>query len=217
MCEASLYVGPSAFGLDLERHAAGRYVTQPPAGRGDVDRLIGTASHPGVIVLCDGVFQSRPAVSHAELCRALDLGWQVWGVSSMGAIRAYELRFEGMHGFGYVHDLFARVPDLADDEMALLHFPESPWFPVTEALVNVRYAFDRLKVRLALPDAVEDAVIAALQSIWFGDRTEQRIGSELQRSGVDPRRVSLFLAWLRRHRAKTIDLHRLMSVRPWER
>ena len=41
-----------------------------------------------------------------------------------------------MCGFGWVYDAFAGPLQLHDDEACLLHFPEAPWFPVTEALVN---------------------------------------------------------------------------------
>src|SRR5687767_11880075 len=108
MPSVTLFAGPSARDIPSELLLSGGTDLQPPVRRGDVDRLLERADAPGVLVLCDGTIQTQPAVSHAEICRALDSGWQVWGVSSIGAIRAFELRSEGMRGFGYVYEQFSR-------------------------------------------------------------------------------------------------------------
>jgi hypothetical protein len=215
MAEVSLFAGPTAHGI--ERSALLPVGTQllPPARRGDIDRLI-ESSEPGVVIVCDGVFQIAPAVSHAELCRALDGGWQVWGVSSIGAIRAHELRSEGMRGFGYVHAQFERFADFTDDEMCLLHFPEAPYFPVSEALVNLRYALERRHADLGISEAAQTRLISALRELWFGDRTEEKIRSlMLEHAGISQASTEALLDWLRRHRAKTIDLAELMALQPW--
>jgi len=214
MGDVTLFVGPSAFGVPPQSLAAGDVRIKPPVRRGDVDRLV-DVSAPGVVVVCDGVFQCEPAVSHAELCRALDAGWQVWGVSSIGAIRAFELRGEGMCGFGYVRSMFDRHPDFADDEMCLLHAPQSPWWPLSEALINLRYALERRKRALGIADASERRLLAALRELWFGDRTEPRIRALMAKAGVEPAAAQRLLDWLPTHRVKTLDLVRLMSLRPW--
>jgi hypothetical protein len=216
MPEVVVYAGPSAHGLPapLRRAAGMRWL--PPARRGDIDRLLEAAERAGTVVVCDGVFGGEPAVSHAELCRALDAGWQVWGVSSMGAIRAHELRFEGMRGHGWVHAQFARHADFTDDEMCLLHVPEPPWFPVSEALVNVRYALERRPPALGIPDAAASRVVHALRELWFGDRTEARIRRVMvEHAGIEPAAADTLLAWLRQHRVKTLDLADLLARRPW--
>jgi hypothetical protein len=213
----TLFAGPSAHGVPRPRLLGDRVRMRPPVQRGDIDRLVRTRE-PGVIVVCDGVFQARPAVSHAELCSALDAGWDVWGVSSIGAIRAHELRDEGMRGFGYVHRLFDRVPDLADDEMCLLHAPQPPYFPLTEALVNLRFALDRQRAALAISARSERTLIESLRALWFGDRTEACIRAlMLGPAGFAPAAADHLLGWLRGHRVKTLDLVELMSRRPWER
>jgi hypothetical protein len=189
---------------------------RPPARRGDVDRLVHASPGPGVVVVCDGVFQAEPAVSHAELCRALDAGWQVWGVSSLGAIRAYELRDEGMRGFGQVYEMFHRLDDFTDDELCLLHFPEPPWFPVSEALVNIRHALARFGPEAGIGEAAAALVVDELRALWFGDRTEDRLRALLSaRAGIGPKPIEQLLRGLRAHRLKTIDLAALLERRPW--
>jgi hypothetical protein len=215
MAEPVLFVGPSAHGLAPALLDGLR--VRPPVRRGDIDRLRDGVPAPGVIVVCDGVFQAEPAVSHAELCRALDAGWQVWGVSSLGAIRAWELRNEGMRGFGWVHAQFARFDDFTDDEMCLLHFPEPPYFPVSEALVNLRYALAKRKSVLGISDAAEGSLLEKLRGMWFGDRTRAAIrDAMLGPAGLDEVTTDTLLAWLDRHRVKCLDLAELLARRPWQ-
>jgi hypothetical protein len=192
----------------------------PPARRGDVDLLIQShgAPRPGVIVLCDGVFQSVPAVSHAELCRALDAGWQVWGCSSMGAIRAWELRHEGMRGFGWVYAQFARHADFRDDEMALLHLPAPLYTPLTEALVNLRHALEVHGRRLGIPARAQRLLIEWLRECWFGERTQELIHDLL----VGPLRVApaaacALIDTMAAQPIKALDLQALLRARPWSR
>jgi hypothetical protein len=213
--EVTLFAGPSTHGLDRALLLRDGVRLCPPVRRGDVDRLVETASAPGVLVICDGVFQSVPAVSHAELCTAIDGGWQVWGVSSIGAIRAFELRDEGMRGFGYVYEQLASHEDFTDDEMCLLHFPEDPWFPLTEALVNLRHA---LAVRGAALGVSVDAggrALAALSRAWFGDRTREFMQAALVDAGVPAADAQALLDWTAANRVKSLDLQRLMRARPW--
>ena len=217
MPEVILFAGPSTHGLDRATLLQDGVQLRPPVRRGDVDRLVATGSTPGVLVICDGVFQSVPAVSHMELCTAIDAGWQVWGVSSIGAIRAFELRDEGMRGFGYVYEQFSRHEDFTDDEMCLLHFPEAPWFPLTEALVNLRHALDVRGGFLGISAEAGARAVAMLSRAWFGDRTPEFMHSALVDSGVVGRDAHALLAWTSANRIKSIDLQRLMQARPWLR
>ena len=209
-----LFAGPSAYGVGVQRFAD--VELRPPAQRDDIARLIAERQTPGTILLCDGIFQSVAAVSHAELCRALDASWQVWGVSSLGAIRAWELRYEGMRGFGYVYEQFSRFDDFTDDELCLLHFPEEPYFPVSEALVNVRYALEVHRKVLGIKVEAEAAVLSTLRGLWFGDRTRQKLEEVLLDQGrLGKNIVRELLEWTDKNRIKSLDLARLLNERPW--
>jgi hypothetical protein len=213
--EVILFAGPSTHGLDRVLLLRDGVQLRPPVRRGDVARLVEDRPAAGVMVICDGVFQSVPAVSHAELCAAIDAGWQVWGVSSIGAIRAFELRDEGMRGFGYVYDQLSRHEDFTDDEMCLLHFPEDPWFPLTEALVNLRYALEVRGAALGLSPEVGVRAVATLSRVWFGDRTPALMQAALVEAGVPVPDAQALLAWTAANRVKSLDLQGLMGVRPW--
>ena len=216
MTEAVLFAGPSAWGLAPACVQDAAIDWRPPVRRGDIERLVDESAQPGVVIVCDGVFKVAAAVSHRELCGAIDAGWQVWGVSSLGAIRAHELRGEGMIGFGTVHAMFDRFEDFTDDEMCLLHFPEAPYFPLSVPLVNLRHALDQRAGELGISQASADETIARLRALWFGDRTEERIRSVMvDAAGVDDHRVTALLDWLKQHRVKTTDLQHLLAQRPW--
>lgn len=217
MPDTILFAGPSAWGVSDALIEGAGILRLPPVQRGDVERAVALADGPGVLIVCDGIFQVAPAVSHAELCEAIDAGWQVWGVSSLGAIRAWELRHEGMRGFGEVYAMFERFDDFTDDEMCLLHFPAPPWFPVSEALVNLRHAFDVRGRELGIGEDAANAVIAALRPMWFGERTPERIrGLMVDAAGIAEHGADQLLAWLTTHRVKTTDLERLLAMRPWQ-
>lgn len=168
------------------------------------------------MVICDGVFASAPAVSHAELCAAIDAGWEVWGVSSIGAIRAHEMRSIGMRGYGWVYDQFSRYLDFTDDELCLLHLPEAPYLSLTEPLVNVRYALEKRGAALGMDDCAQRLVIERLRELWFGDRDHERIRAIM----VGPARIpgavaDELLAWIEAHRIKNRDLLDLLTRHPW--
>ena len=217
MSSVTLFAGPSTRGISSQLLLRDGTEMRPPVRRGDVDRLLERAAAPGVLVLCDGIIQSKPAVSHAEICRALDRGWQVWGVSSIGAIRAFELRSEGMRGFGYVYEQFSRFDDFTDDEMCLLHLPVAPYVPLTEALVDIRHALEQQGSELGIPERSQGVLIARMREMWFGYRTPERLrAAMLDDAGIDSRAAEQLIAWLENHRAKAMDLRDLMSLRPWE-
>ena len=142
----------------------------PPAARNDVARLVDERP-PGILVLADGRFADAMAVGHAELRQALQTGWHVWGLSSMGAIRAYELRFLGMRGWGTVYHMFDRFADFQDDEVALLHEPDPPYRAASEPLVHLRVAAGHLVRRGFVSKSVASKAIRALKRMWYGDRT----------------------------------------------
>lgn len=218
MREVTLFAGPSTFGLPSSRALRAGIRWKSPVRRGDIDRLVEHSKRPGVVIVCDGVFHGEPAVSHAELCRAIDEGWEVWGVSSIGAIRAFELRAEGMRGHGHVHAMFERFEDFTDDELCLLYFPEKPYFPVSEALVNLRFAFDRHGPALGIGDDAKREVIAELGGLWFGDRTEERMRSIMvAHARIEASVADRLLTTLRSERVKTLDLEDLLRRRPWVR
>lgn len=165
-----LFAGPSLTPAARAEVRALKIVLRPPAVRGDIARLVST-KRPSVLILADGRFHQAMSVGHAELRRAVELGWQVWGLSSIGAIRAFELRGHGVRGYGDVYKIFLRSSDFQDDEVALLHSPDPPYRPGSEPLIHMRVALKAFARDGLIPSEGAREVISALKALWYGERT----------------------------------------------
>ncbi len=210
-------MGPTLRGLSPEALTAlNAFEVRPPVKRGDIEALLGM--EPGVLALVDGLFHDALAVGHMEIRNAVERGWQVWGLSSMGAIRAYEMRTLGVRGYGQVYERFFAEEDFQDDEVALLHTAAPDYTPLTEPLVHLRVALDAYtEARILLPDQ-RDAIAQRLKSLWYGERTlelffrllREQAGPEID--PVNPNRCAISLrADFDRHRIKTRDLDRFLK------
>lgn len=210
----TIFAGPSLNGLAPLKSKGIRVL--PPIRRGDVEKLI-ARRRPGTMAIVDGVFQQCLSVGHAEIRSALANGWQVWGLSSMGAIRAYEMRHMGMRGYGRVYQFFTRYVDFRDDEVALLHEATPPYRPMSEPLVHIRVWFKELRRMGLLNRREEKTLLESLMSTWFGERTVARARSAVL--GLIPDQVAKVDETLRefdRYRVKNQDIKRFLEERPWQ-
>jgi hypothetical protein len=213
-----IFVGPTLAPSARARNLARPFRLRPPVRRGDVGKLLAEGKKPGVLVIVDGVFHDTLAVGHAELRDALGAGWQVWGLSSMGAIRAREMSPLGMRGFGRVYELFAAEGDFQDDEVALLHEGTRPYRGVTEPLVHLRAAIDHLVARQVVGEGDARGVVADLKSRWYGERTRRGTIEALApfaRGGVAAVREEF--RDFDRFALKTLDFERFLEGRPWSK
>ena len=187
----------------------------PPVKRGDVERLI-SMRRPGIIAIVDGRFHQCLSVGHAEIRSAVAAGWQVWGLSSMGAIRACEMRHMGVRGYGRVYELFCRDENLRDDEVALSHGPEPPYPALSEPLIHLRLWLRALMKMRVLYSAQERRLVKLLMSMWFGERTLFRARSMVL--DLLPRHSNEVDETLRnfdKFRLKTHDLYNFLKEQPW--
>jgi hypothetical protein len=189
----------------------------PPVARGDLPKL--TRKHePGLIVIVDGRFHQSLAVGHAEIRTAIALGWEVWGLGSMGAIRAFEMRDCGMLGFGRVFRKFLSEADFQDDEVALLHSPVPPYPPATEPLVHLRCALEYLVTHGLASQSEAEAIVGILKGQWFGYRTLSALRHVIaeQLGGAREESIRPVLANFEPFRLKTIDLRHFLREAPWK-
>ena len=210
-----LFVGPTLGPIAREARLPAGVRLLPPVKRLDVAKVVARRRRPGVIAIVDGVFHEELAVGHAELREALDGGWQVWGLASMGAIRAREMSLLGMRGFGRVYARFAAEDDFQDDEVALLHASTPPWRAVTEPLVHLREALDALADEGVVRRADAAAVVSELKARWYGERTIAQTVLLLTRRGYDPAALRAKLQDFDCFRTKTADLERFLAEEPW--
>lgn len=165
-------------------------VIAPPAQVGSVVRAL-RDHRPAALAIVDGYYERVPAVWHKEMLLALSAGVACYGSSSMGALRAVELAPFGMVGVGEVFSWFATGVLDADDEVAVVHGPESVGYaPASVALVVVRATAARAVAQGVTAPAIADLVVAAGSRIWYPHRTWSRLLSD-DVVGSDPQPEAL--------------------------
>jgi hypothetical protein len=172
-----LFVGPS---LDPEQAAcAFPGEIQPPIKRGDIDELMARPQRPEVIGIVDGQFLHTFQISPKEVLRALDRGVQVYGASSMGALRAAECVPFGMIGVGRIFEMYRSGEIDADDEVAIT-FDGDSQRALSEPMVNIRIALQAAVDAAVVGQATADHVTAVAKSLYFPDRSYARVMHEVR-------------------------------------
>jgi hypothetical protein len=213
-----VFAGPSL--PSLQRPTDPRLVWMEPAKAGDGLRLAGRGA--AVVVLLDGMFDEQPSIRHKELLLLIAEGAAVFGASSMGALRAAELRAFGMIGIGRIFDAYADGRLTGDDEVALAHAPaELDWRPLTEPLVNVRATLQAaVRTGVIAPRSARMALELAART-FFRERTWPRILTEAHQTGAMPAEdLAALELWLPSGKVdqKQIDaLACLEAARAWDR
>src|SRR5207253_3073008 len=128
--------------------------------------------------IIDGVFDQQLAVSPSEIRTALERGVRVFGASSMGALRAAEV--PGVVGIGRVYEMYRDHVIDSDDEVAIT-FDAQTLRPLSEPLVNVRHAVERLAKPGTISRDLASAIITAARKLPYFERVYPRI---LQAAGV---------------------------------
>jgi hypothetical protein len=209
-----LFAGPT-YGALERSDLATDFELRPPARRGDIGLVVD--GPPGLIVLVDGRFHQCLSVAHSELRAAIEEGWSVWGLGSLGAIRAFEMRYLGMKGFGRIFEHFLGEDDFQDDEVALLHAPDPPYFAGSEPLVHLRYFIAALHSEGVLDAGTASLVVDELKQMWFGERTvDATIGLIERRGGSGAAATARDrLTDFGRFRVKSHDLAEFLERRIW--
>ncbi len=150
-------------------------VIAPPAQVGSVVRAL-RDHRPAALAIVDGYYERVPAVWHKEILLALSAGVACYGSSSMGALRAAELAPFGMVGVGEVFSWFSSGELESDDEVAVVHGPESVGYaPASVALVVARATVTRAVAQAATRQEVADLVVVAGRRTWYPHRTWARL------------------------------------------
>jgi hypothetical protein len=134
--ERIVFVGPTLNRAEAESILPARYL--PPARQSDILSVV-SKFDPKVICLIDGEFGQSLSVWHKEILFALEKGVQVFGASSMGALRAAETWKFGMIGVGRIFEQYRDSLLTDDDDVALTYAPaEMGFINITLPLVNIQ-------------------------------------------------------------------------------
>lgn len=163
-----VFAGPSLHGVQCSH--ASKVDLRPPANCGDVLRAV--AEGRNIIGLIDGGFEQGPAVWHKEILEAIAHGCTVYGASSMGALRAAELRGYGMIGIGQIFDDYASGRRSSDADVAVIHGPsELGYPPLSLSVVEMEDVIADLVIENGLESTIAAQLLQAGRSMFFKERT----------------------------------------------
>jgi len=168
-----VFSGPSIAEAEVHRLAACTHA--PPIKRGDLAAVDGY----DVIVILDGEFGQNMSVSPKEILAVLESGKTVIGASSMGALRASELDRCGMIGVGWVYEYFRRGAVRRDADVALVYSPFD-YKPMTVPMVDVEYWMEQVFAAGLIRGKERAAVLKAARTLFFADRTPERLTDALR-------------------------------------
>jgi len=160
-------------GLSLSQEKARTLLAadvRPPVKRGDLDQL----SDETVAAIIDGELGGDSAVPIDEIRRALRRGVKISGAASVGALRAYEAREDGMVGLGWVYRAYCTGRIWGMDEIAVIYDPDS-YRSLTIPLVNVRFCLERLTTRRGISAEEAEHAMASLKQLSIGRRDRRSI------------------------------------------
>ncbi len=141
------------------------------------------------VLLVDGRFMDVAAVTHEELLEVLHRGATVVGAASIGALRAAELRYQGMIGCGTAYSAILSEVITDDSELAVLMCPYT-FSALTISLLDVRGILGLAHGAGVPMDALGDA-FADARSMHFTERFSGRLGSLWARRGNLDQALSL--------------------------
>lgn len=165
---AVIYLGPSLPRAAAEQELAAEYL--PPIARGDLAELLRRRELPAAVGIIDGKFLSTLCVSPKEVLELVDRGVKVFGSSSMGALRAAECHHWGVVGVGAIFEAYRTGEVDADDEVAVV-FDEMTGAPLSEPMVNLRFAIRAALASGVVRSASAEAFLQAAKDTYFPQRT----------------------------------------------
>jgi hypothetical protein len=176
-----------------------RATVAPPAAVGDV--LTAAGRRIRRIVLVDGYFERMAAVWHKEILIALERGIEVWGVASMGAIRAAELARFGMRGAGVIYRGFASGRLVADDEVAVAHLPvEYGYRATSDALVNLRDGLAGAARSRVIQAPTAAKLVELARARFYRERSWTQLVIDGAAAGLPHRQLDALAVWQARVR-----------------
>jgi len=197
-----VFTGPSLSHQDAKKILPNAHF-HAPIQCGDVIKAMRSGAQK--IIIIDGYFEQKGAVWHKEIVFALSQGIEVYGASSMGALRAAELHTLGMIGFGKIFELYKNNLTIDDDEVAMVHGTkfndqqEAICESHTTPMVNIRATLDlAIQENILNKDQAQDLILklkaqpyynrSIFNSAEFNNLDNQKINTWLRDNYVDQKK-----------------------------
>jgi hypothetical protein len=185
MHDTLIYLGPTLSQPEASSILDAIYL--PPVCRGDLGKLPEDTRIVGII---DGEFYQKLAVSPKEIVPLLERGVQVFGASSMGALRAAEIHRYGMIGVGEVFRMFRDGVLDGDDEVALV-YDRNSYQHFSEPLVNLRRALELALAEHVIDREQMESLVQQMKRLYFPDRSYRALQALCPRLDDFFRRIAL--------------------------
>jgi hypothetical protein len=145
----------------------------PPAKKGDFIKLSLT-SEKKIIILIDGVFLQDYPPTPIEVFQVVNKNnFQLYGASSLGALRAVELEKFGMNGYGRVFELFKKDIINSDDEVAVTF--DNSYNLLSEAMIDIRYNLFLAFKKGIIDKETKQLITRTAKKIYFPFRSYENI------------------------------------------
>lgn len=182
----------------------------PPARSGDILRAMRLS--PTHIALIDGYFEHTNAVLHKEILYALEQGIQVYGASSLGALRAAELSEFGMIGVGAIATAYAN--GLTDDAaVTVLHHSEQANYSMqTVPLVTILATLQLLIAQHIIKPSTANIIEQAAAALFYQERTRQNLTTTAYKLNIDQLELKTVNDWIDKHGFYDIKRHDAITL-----
>jgi len=145
----------------------------PPAKKGDFIKL-SLIPEKKIIILIDGVFLQDYPPTPIEVFQVVNKNnFQVYGASSLGALRAVELEKFGMKGYGQVFELFKKNIINSDDEVAVTF--DNSYNLLSEAMIDIRYNLFLAFKKGIIDKETKQLITRTAKKIYFPFRSYENI------------------------------------------
>lgn len=166
--EVIVFLGPS-LSLEKAKQILPEALYLSPVKCGDILDVL--KLQPKKIAIIDGFFENVAAVWHKEILFAIENKVEVYGASSMGALRAAELADFGMIGIGKIFKDFYQGKLEDDDEVTVVHRPpQSGYAPITDAMVNIRATLESAVRQNIITIDVSEKLIVIAKDLFYKKR-----------------------------------------------
>lgn len=162
-----------------------------PIQRGDLNQAL--KENPNIIGIIDGVFHQNSAVGHKEILNVMKKGIEVYGASSMGALRASELDTLGMTGIGYVYNQYASGEVDSDDDVAVM-LDGDTLEALSEPLINMKYVFTNAVSENIITSDEKDELLSIAKETFYPKRN---YAQTLAQSNLDDEKKEKLIDFIR--------------------
>ena len=175
----------------LDSHDDVEVIYKRPIKRGDLGLAL--KENPDIIGIIDGVFHQNSAVGHKEILEVINQGVDVYGASSMGALRASELDSLGMTGIGYCYEQYASGAVDSDDDVAVM-LDGDTLEPLSIPLISMRYVFTNAVEEGIITENQKDELLKIAKDEYYPNRN---YAQTLSKSGLSDDEKSDLIDFIR--------------------